>query len=141
MGAADTLPYLAGSGPVVAQSYGDAALAHSTYKPWQAIAALVVIWVLGTIGELFVPTLPLNIPRREFGVYSWLALFKSQACGLSCVPRTRANRSLIIQELEFEATDELDKLMSLDELQNKFSDKRVKFVVERLGLEVPDSSC
>ena len=77
------------------------------------------------------PTLPLNIPRREFGVYSWLALFKSQACGLSCVPHTGANRSLIIQELEFETTDELDKLMSLNELEDKFSDNRVEFVVNK----------
>jgi len=78
-----------------------------------------------------VPTLPLNIPRREFGVYSWLALFKSQACRLSCVPHTRANPPSRIQELQFEAADDLDKLMSLDELEDKFSDRRVEFVVEK----------
>ena len=79
------------------------------------------------------PTLPLNVPRREFGVYSWLALFKSQACRLRCVTCTRANRSSRIQELQFEvAADDLDKFMSLDELEDKFSDKWVKFVVEKL---------
>jgi len=30
--------------------------------------------------------------------------------------------------------------MSLEQLEDKFSDKRVKFVVERLGLEVSGSS-
>jgi len=57
----------------------DETLAYTTYKQWQLIALPALVLILGTIGELFVPTLPLGIPRREFGVYSWLALFKSQA--------------------------------------------------------------
>ena len=110
--------------------YDDEVLAYATYKLWQLIAPLVLIWILGIVGELFVPTLPLNIPRREFGVYSWLALFKSQACGHSWVLHTKADRSLRFQELKFEAADDLDKFMSLDELEDKFSDKQVEFVVE-----------
>jgi len=94
VGAADALPYLAGSRPIVAQSYVDETLAYATYKRWQLISLPVLVWILGVIGELFVPTLPLGIPRREFGVYSWLALLQSQACRPSCVPRTRANRTL-----------------------------------------------
>ena len=86
IGAAYTLPYVAGSGPVVAQLYKDETLAYATYKQWQLAILPMVVWVLGVIGELFVPKLPLNIPRREFGVYSWLALFQSQVCGLSRVP-------------------------------------------------------
>lgn len=34
-----------------------------------------------------------------------------------------------IQELQVEAADDLDKLMSLDELEDKFSDKLVKFTL------------
>ena len=93
--AVNTLPYLAGSGFVVAQSYEDEALAYTTYKLWQLASLLLLIWVLGVLGELFVPRLPLDIPRREFGVYSWLALFRSQVCGLSRAPCTRANRLLL----------------------------------------------
>ena len=93
IGAANTLPYFAGSGPVVAQSYADETLAYTTFKQWQLISLPIIVWILGVIGELFVPTLPLNIPRREYGIYSWLALFISQARGLGCVPCTRANRS------------------------------------------------
>jgi len=88
VGAANALPYLVGSGPLVAQSYTDETLAYTTYKPWQLIGLSILIWTLGIIGELFVPKLPLNIPRREFGVYSWLALFQSQARELrrvSCI--------------------------------------------------------
>jgi len=91
LGAANALPYLVGSGPLVAQSYADEALAFTTYRRWQLVALLVLIWALGTIGGLFVPKLPLNIPRREFGLYSWLALFQSQACELRHVLYPRAN--------------------------------------------------
>ena len=76
--AANVLPYLAGSAHVLAQSYGDRTLAYVTYTQWQLIGLLVLVMILGTLGELFVPTLPLDIPQRGFGVYSWLALFKSQ---------------------------------------------------------------
>jgi len=81
IGAAYTLPYVAGSGPVVAQLYEDETLAYATYKQWQLAILPILVWILGVIGELFVPKLPLNIPRREFGIYSWLALLQSQACG------------------------------------------------------------
>lgn len=108
--AANVLPYLAGSGPLVAQSYEDQTLAYVTYKQWQLISLPVLVFILGIIGELFVPTLPLGIPRRGFGIYSWLALFQSQ-------------------ELRFEVADDLNKLMSLDELEEKLADKQVKFVV------------
>ena len=95
--AINVLPYLVGSGSVVAQLYGDEALAHTTYEPWQLIVLPVLVLILGTIGELFVPALPLNIPRRGFGLYSWLALLRSQASGLSCVPWTRVNRTFEIR--------------------------------------------
>ena len=92
--AVNVLPYLVGSEPVVAQMYRDETLAYATYKPWQLISLPVLVLILGAIGELFVPTPPLNIPRRGFGVYSWLALLRSQARGFSRVPCTRANRPL-----------------------------------------------
>jgi len=90
--AANALPYLVGSAPIVAQAYADETLAYVTYKQWELISLPALVLILGIIGELFVPTLPLNIPRREFGVYSWLTLFLSQACRLCRVPGTRANR-------------------------------------------------
>jgi hypothetical protein len=47
----------------------------------------MLVWILGTIGELFVPALPLNIPRKGFGVYGWLALFQSEVREFSRVQR------------------------------------------------------
>lgn len=108
--AANVLPFLAGSGHIVAQSYPDRTLAYVTYEQWQLIGLPMLVLLLGIIGELFVPTLPLNVPRRGFGVYSWLTLFHSQ-------------------ELRLEVTHDLDRLMSLEELEKKLSDKEIKFVV------------
>ena len=93
-GAVNVLPYFVGSGSVVAQLYEDETLADATYKTWQLIILPVLVLILGIIGELFVPELPLGIPRREFGVYSWLALLGAQARGLSRVSYTRANWTL-----------------------------------------------
>jgi len=36
---------------------------------------------------------------------------------------------MVIQELQFEAAGNLSKFMSLGELEDKFSDERVKFVM------------
>jgi len=69
--------------------YSDETLAYTTYKPRQLIILPLLVWILGIIGELFVPALPFNTPRRKFGLYSWLALFRFQARGL--ILRTSAN--------------------------------------------------
>ena len=92
VGAANALPYLVGSGPLVAQSYADETLAYTTFKQWQLIGFPILVWVLGMIGELFVPTLPFDLPRRGFDVYSWLALFHFRVRGLGRVPCIRAKR-------------------------------------------------
>ena len=76
--AANVLPYLAGSGNIVAQSYSDQTLAYVRYAQWQLIGLPMMVLLLGLIGELFVPRLPFNVPRRGFGLYSWLALFQSE---------------------------------------------------------------
>ena len=81
--AANVLPFLAGSGYIVAQSYPDQTLAYVRYIQWQLIGLPMLVLLLGVFGELFVPKLPLDIPRRGFGVYSWLALFQSQVRGPS----------------------------------------------------------
>jgi len=56
-----------------------------------------LVLVLGIIGELFVPTLPLDVPRRGFGVYSWLALLQSEVRVLSRVQNVRANLLLVFR--------------------------------------------
>ncbi|CAE6484465.1 unnamed protein product, partial [Rhizoctonia solani] len=65
---AKKLPYLAGTQPVLARSYPDKTVAYIRIsKPSLGIT------LLGYIVAIFVPRLPLGLPRRDFGVYSWLA--------------------------------------------------------------------
>ena len=51
--------------------------------------------------------------------------------GFSRVSVRKCLPDVVIQELIFEAPDDLEKLMALEELEGFFSDKRVKFVVEK----------
>jgi hypothetical protein len=39
----------------------------------------LVMLILGYIVAIFVPRLPLGLPRRDFGVYSWLAAIEGDA--------------------------------------------------------------
>ncbi|CAE6440486.1 unnamed protein product [Rhizoctonia solani] len=73
------LPYLAGTQPVLARSYPDKTVAYIRIsKLWLGISLLVML-LLGYIVAIFVPRLPLGLPRRDFGVYSWLAAIEGDA--------------------------------------------------------------
>lgn len=69
------LPYFAGSGSIVARVYPDRVLAYAYINPVQMVIALVVVFVLGLVAALFVPRLPMGVPRRGFELYSWVAAF------------------------------------------------------------------
>ncbi|KAF9448401.1 hypothetical protein P691DRAFT_669523 [Macrolepiota fuliginosa MF-IS2] len=69
------LPYFAGSGSILARAYPDRVLASAYMDPKQMIIALGVIFVLGLVATLFVPRLPMGVPRRGFELYSWVAAF------------------------------------------------------------------
>ncbi|KAF9448060.1 hypothetical protein P691DRAFT_730398 [Macrolepiota fuliginosa MF-IS2] len=69
------LSYFAGSGSILARAYPDRLLADAYIVREQMIITLVVIFVLGLVAALFVPRLPLGIPRRGFELYSWVAAF------------------------------------------------------------------
>ncbi|CAE6459739.1 unnamed protein product [Rhizoctonia solani] len=73
------LPYLAGTQPVLARSYPDKTVAYIRIsKLWLGVSLLVML-LLGYIVAIFVPRLPLGLPRRDFGVYSWLAAIEGDA--------------------------------------------------------------
>ncbi|KAF9448455.1 hypothetical protein P691DRAFT_775370 [Macrolepiota fuliginosa MF-IS2] len=69
------LPYFAGSGSILARTYPDRLLASAYIVREQMIIALAVIFVLGLMAAFSVPRLPLDVPRRGFGLYSWVAAF------------------------------------------------------------------
>ncbi|QRV98443.1 exonuclease [Ceratobasidium sp. AG-Ba] len=67
------LPYMAGSQPVVARVYPDHTVAYiRVSQKWLALL-LFVILLLGYVSAIFVPRLPLGVPRRDFSVFSWVA--------------------------------------------------------------------
>ncbi|KAF8883434.1 hypothetical protein BD779DRAFT_1443935 [Infundibulicybe gibba] len=73
--ASNVLPYFAGTGPVVARSYPDRVMSSASIQPIEMAIALGAIFILGWVAGMFVPKLPLGVPRRGFELYSWLAAF------------------------------------------------------------------
>lgn len=67
MDAAQLLPYLTGSQPIVAYQYSEEVLAYATVLPVPTVLALLAVLLLGFTSAFVVPRLPLNIPRRDFG--------------------------------------------------------------------------
>ncbi|KAG9123575.1 hypothetical protein FRC07_014680 [Ceratobasidium sp. 392] len=73
------LPYLAGSQPVVARVYPDMTIAYvRVSKLWLGVMLLSIL-LLGYVLAIFVPRLPLGLPRRDFGIFSWLAAIEGDA--------------------------------------------------------------
>ncbi|KAF8599925.1 hypothetical protein BDV93DRAFT_525763 [Ceratobasidium sp. AG-I] len=73
------LPYLAGSQPVIARCYPDKTVAYiKISKLWLGVLLLIML-LLGYIVAIFVPRLPLGLPARDFGVFSWLAAIEGDA--------------------------------------------------------------
>ncbi|CAE6334687.1 unnamed protein product [Rhizoctonia solani] len=73
------LPYLAGSQPILARNYPDKTVAYIRISKLGLGISLLVMLLLGYIVAIFVPRLPLGLPRRDFGVYSWLAAIEGDA--------------------------------------------------------------
>lgn len=88
--ASNVLPFLVGSATIAAQSFPDQTVAYVHFVPWQLATTLAGILVIGVIAGLFVPVLPMSVPRRGFGLYSWLTVLKSQvqkSTNKKCDPR------------------------------------------------------
>ncbi|QRW13001.1 exonuclease [Ceratobasidium sp. AG-Ba] len=73
------LPYLAGSQPIVARYYSDKTVAYVSVSMFWLGILLFNMLLLGYVVTIFVPRLPLGLPRRDFGVFSWLAAIEGDA--------------------------------------------------------------
>jgi hypothetical protein len=65
--AAQLLPFLTGSQPIVAYQYSDKVLASARVLAVPTFLTLFVILLLGFSAAFLVPRLPLGVPRRDFG--------------------------------------------------------------------------
>jgi len=73
--AGNVLPYFAGSGLVVARRYDDQVVTNAVINNIFMAATILTAFLMGLISALFVPRLPLDVPRRGFDLYSWFSAF------------------------------------------------------------------
>jgi len=111
VGASNTLPYLSGTRPIVARAYKDEVLASASFGPRVLCGVLGIALVLGVLAGLFVPALPFGIPRRGFGLFSWVAVLHGRELGG-----------------EF-WQDKVDRHIDLNELEKTLGEERVHFII------------
>ena len=109
--ASNILPYLSGTRPIVVRAYKDEVLASASFNPHILCGVLGIALLLGALAGLFVPALPFDIPRRGFGLFSWVAVLYGKELG---------------GEL---GKDNVNPHIDLDELEKTLGEKRVHFII------------
>ena len=109
--ASNLLPFLSGTHPIVVRAYQDVVLASASFQPAVLAGVLSGTLLLGALAGFFVPALPFDIPRRGFGLFSWVAALQGQELG---------------GEL---AQGSINRHMDLDELEKTLGEKRVHFII------------
>ena len=61
----------------MAQKYEDLVLSNASINTPAMLVYLVVLLLVGLTAGLFVPRLPLGMPRRGFELYTWMAAFQA----------------------------------------------------------------
>jgi len=110
--ASNALPLLSGTRPIVVRAYKDVFLASASFNPRILAGVLGVALLLGVLAGLFVPALPLDIPRRGFGLFSWVAVLRGQELGGEFLQ------------------DDVNRHMDLNELEKTLGEKRVHFIIQ-----------
>ena len=107
--AGNVLPYFAGSGLVVARSYQDQVVTSPVIANIPMCMTILAVLLMGLISALFVPRLPLDVPRRGFDLYSWLSAF-------------------YVRELVAEPAVGISKDMDLRDIKDHTSELRFRYV-------------
>lgn len=94
--ASNALPYFTGSGRLVARVYPDQTLTNAYIDNPKMISLLTFVLLLGLVAGLFVPRLPLQVPKRGFELYSWLAAFH----GDEVVSDYKVRKNMSLEEIE-----------------------------------------
>jgi hypothetical protein len=106
------LPFLSGTGQLIARAYHDRTMATVIVQPIFLIIVLAFILLLGIMAAIFTPTLPQGVPRRGFDVYSWIALLFGDGLIQD------------VQDLKFERD------MDLRELKRQTKNWKVKYMID-----------
>lgn len=110
--ASNVLPYLVGTGKLVAQQYADKVISAAFIDVIQLAIVLGIVFAMGVISAIFLPRLPLDVPHRGFGLYSWLSAFYADE--LQPAPDSRV---------------EISKRMELKDIVQYTSELRFRFVI------------
>ncbi|KAJ7499386.1 hypothetical protein FB451DRAFT_1205266 [Mycena latifolia] len=94
--ASNVLSYFVGSGQTVARCYTDSVLSETKINTFDAVIVFAVVLVLGVLAGLFVPKLPMSVPRRGFELYSWIAAFYSNELVLDQIDQSEG----MVKQLE-----------------------------------------
>jgi len=109
--ASNDLLFLSGTRPIVVRAYKDVVLASASFDTHILCGVLGIALLLGVLAGLFIPALPLDIPRRGFGLFSWVAVLHGQELG-----------GVFLQ-------DDVNRHMDLNELEKTLGEKRVHFII------------
>ena len=74
----NALPYFVGSGLTVARQYPDKMYSSAKPSTLELILTIFSVFLLGLVSALFVPRLPLGLPRRGFDLFSWFFAFHTE---------------------------------------------------------------
>ncbi|KAF4602489.1 hypothetical protein EYR40_005698 [Pleurotus pulmonarius] len=99
MDATNLLPYLAGTGDIVGRSYPDSVLSTARILTVPMVVVLVLVLLFGVLAGIFVPKLPLGVPRRDFELYSWVAAFHGDEVTTE-MQRAGVERNMELREIE-----------------------------------------
>ncbi|KAF8164850.1 hypothetical protein B0H34DRAFT_648623 [Crassisporium funariophilum] len=95
--ASNVLPYFAGSGSSVARRYNDQVVASALIDNASMAVTIVIVFLMGLISALFVPKLPMDIPRRGFDLYSWMTAFDAHE--LVAERRSGINKNMELRDI------------------------------------------
>ncbi|KAJ3571183.1 hypothetical protein NP233_g3915 [Leucocoprinus birnbaumii] len=117
------LPYFAGTGDLLARVYPDRVVAYASILPLYMIITLVALFFLGLIAALCVPRLPMNVPRRGFELYSWVAAFYADE-----LVGTGKGGALPGQSGPGQAGLPIGRRMELEDIEQHIGDVRFRYV-------------
>ena len=97
----------------MAQKYQDLVLPNASINTPAMLGYLAFVLLVGLIAGLFVPRLPLGMPRRGFELYTWMAAFQAGE---------------LVGEIDEHAGEkEVSRNMELDEIESAVGGLKVKY--------------
>ena len=97
----------------MARKYQDIVVSDASINTPAMLGYLAFVLLVGLIAGLFVPRLPLGMPRRGFEMYTWMAAFQAG--------------DLVAEIDEHAGEKEVSKNMELDEIESAMGDLKVKY--------------